>query len=102
MAHMSILTSDLSTLVPAIERLRRELPGWWFSVCECQVSCDASLAPLGDGPDADLIGFRDQEEQFDSGFHVDLSQPSTLGEALNEAINDAVAARARFKPSRAG
>ena len=91
------LTSDISTLPAAIERLRRELPGWLFTIGECQVSCDATVFPMGDGEDADLIGHRDAEPRFDSGFDCDLRQPSTLADALNGAINDALAARSIYK-----
>ena len=91
------LTSDLSGVTDAIERLRRELPGWLFTLGECQVSCDATVVPMGDGEDADLIAHRDAEPRFDSGFDCDLRQPSTLAEALNGAIDDALEARAKFK-----
>jgi hypothetical protein len=92
-----LLTSDLSGLVPAIKRLRRELPGWLFTVGECQVSCDATVFPMGDECDSDLLNHRDIEPRFDSGFDCDLRQPSTLAEALNGAIDDALEARAKFK-----
>ena len=91
------LTSDLSGLVPAIERLRSELPGWLFTVGECQVSCDATVFPMGDEVDADLINHRDAEPRFDSGFDCDLRQPSTMADALNGAIDAALEARAKFK-----
>ena len=93
------LTSDLSGLTAAIERLRRELPGWWFTVGECQVSCDATVAPMGDGVDAHLIDDTDSDPRFDSGFDYDISQPSTLADALNGAIDDALAARANYSPN---
>ena len=91
------LTSDLSGLVDAIERLRRELPGWLFTIGECQVSCDATVFPMGDGEDADLIEYRGVEPRFDSGFDCDLRQPSTLADALHGAIDEALQARAKFK-----
>lgn len=89
-----VLTSDVSDLPAAIERLRRELPGWYYRVCECQVSCDATIAPMADSPDADLI---EHGNPFDVGFDCDLRQPSTLAEALNGAIDAALAARAERK-----
>lgn len=67
-------------LPAAIGRFKRDLPGWWYSVCECQVSCDASCAPTRESPHVSLIV---KDERFDSGFHVDLEQPSTLAEALD-------------------
>lgn len=94
---MQVLTSDLSGLATAIERLRRELPGWWFKIGECQVSCDATVAPMGDGQDAALIEFNND---FDRGFDCDLRQPSTLAEALNGAIDMALAARAAALQSK--
>lgn len=91
---MSTLMSDVSGLEAAILRLRVELPGWWFKVGECQVSCDATVAPMGDGIDANLIEFG---SEFDVGFDCDLCQPSTLADALNGAIDKAVEARAARK-----
>lgn len=73
-------TSGQAQLPFAIDRFKRDLPGWWYSVCECQVSCDASCAPTRESPHAALIL---KDERFDSGFHVDLDQPSSLAEALD-------------------
>lgn len=70
----------------AIRQFRRCLPGWWFSVGECEVSCDASIAPTRQSADTALIPF---DRRFDDGFHVDLPQPATLADALREAIIDA-------------
>lgn len=88
---MPVLHYDLTGFAEAVDRLRRELPGWYYKVCECQVSCDATIAPLADSADADLI---EHGNPFDVGFDCDLRQPSTLAEALNGAIDDALAARA--------
>jgi hypothetical protein len=93
-----VLTSDVSDLPAAIERLRRELPGWYYKVCECQVSCDATIAPMGESPDADLAQFGNP---FDVGFDCDLRQPSTLAAALNGAIDDALEARASARAKAA-
>lgn len=84
-----------------IQRFRDALPGWWFSVCECDISCDASCAPTGKSADLALIP---HDERFNNGFHVDLLQPSTLAEALLYVMNDAVAARttARAQAMEAG
>src|SRR3546814_10908957 len=61
------------------------LPGWWFSVCECQVSCDASCAPTRESPDIALI---EHDERLDLGFDADLPQPSTLAKALRSVMAD--------------
>src|SRR3546814_15729763 len=70
------------------------LPGWWFSVCECQVSCDASCAPTRESPDIALI---EHDERFDLGFDADLPQPSTLAQALRSVMADAIEAKAALK-----
>lgn len=72
-----------------IAEFKRRLPGWWYSLGECQVSCDASCAPTALSPDLDLIP---GDERFNSGFHADLRQPSTLAEALRTVMNEALIA----------
>lgn len=93
------MTDDAAINIPcetglesAIQAFRTALPGWWFSVCECEVSCDASAAPTRLSEDLALIA---KDERFNSGFHVDLTQPSTLADALRCVMEDAVEARAR-------
>jgi hypothetical protein len=73
-----------------IARFKRDFPGWWYSLGECQVSCDASCAPTKLSPDIELIEY---DERFNSGFHVDLLQKSTLSEALEAAMEEAAEAR---------
>lgn len=82
-------TSPATDLENAIAEFKAALPGWWFSVCECQVSCVASCAPTTESPHIALIPF---DDRFNSGFHADLPQPSTLAEALRTVMNEAVAA----------
>lgn len=74
-----------------IRQFREALPGWWYSLGECDISCDASCAPTGLSPDIALIP---RDERFNSGFHVDVHQPSTLAQALLHVMGEAVAARA--------
>lgn len=83
-------TTDLAT---AIARLERELPGWWWSVGSCHVSADASIGPDRKGPMAELLRY----VLMDNGFHHDLQQPSTCGEALNACIDEALAAIAEIR-----
>lgn len=75
-----------------IEKFREELPNWWYSLGECQVSCDASCAPTSLSPD---IGLIPQDERFNSGFHADVPQPSKLSHALLIVMHEALAAKAR-------
>jgi len=77
-----------------IARFRRELPGWWYSLGECQVSCDASCAPTSESKDIELIP---QDDRFNSGFHVDVPQPSKLSSALLIVLHAALGAKARCK-----
>jgi hypothetical protein len=80
-------------LEQAIADFKEALPGWWFSVCECQVSCDASCAPTPESEDIYLI--EQAGDAFDQGFHADLPQPSTLADALREVMRQALAAKGR-------
>ncbi len=69
-----------------------EFPGWWYSVCECQMSCDATIAPTDESDDIKLIDVGlegDRECPFNEGFSIDLPQPSTLAEALRHVMRDA-------------
>jgi len=82
-------TAPATDLEAAIARFKADLPGWWFTVGECQVSCDASCAPTRQSEHIALIA---KDERFNSGFHVDDPQPSTLARALDEVRTAALAA----------
>lgn len=75
-------------LEAAIADLKATLPGWWYSVCECQVSCDATIAPTTDSEHIALI--REAGDRFDAGFSVDLPQPSSLADALRHVMFEAM------------
>lgn len=75
-----------------IARFREELPNWWYTVGECQISCDASCGPTSLSSDVDLIP---SDERFNSGFHVDVPQPSKLSYALMIVMHQALAAKAK-------
>lgn len=79
-----------SGLESAIADFKATLPGWWFTVGECQVSCDASCAPTRESPDIARI---DDDARFNDGFHADLSQPSTMADALRDVTRQALEAR---------
>ena len=74
-------------LQEAIRLFKKHLPGWWYSVGECQVSCDASCGPTVESEHIHLIPL---DDRFNSGFHADLPQPSTLADALYDVINQAL------------
>lgn len=80
---------DQDTLAVAIRDFKTALPGWWYSVGECQVTCDASCGPTVESFDILLIP---HDRRFDDGFHVDLPNPSTLADALRHVMRDAQAA----------
>lgn len=88
---MTWRTSPAIGLEVAIAEFKATLPGWWFMVCECQVSCDASCAPTTESPDIELI--ERGGDEFDAGFHVDLPQPSTMAGALQHVMNQALQAK---------
>jgi hypothetical protein len=74
----------------AIAEFKAALPGWWYSLGECQVSCDASCAPTPDSPD--IARITKAGDCWDAGFHADLPQPSTLAGALRDVMAQALAA----------
>ena len=87
-------TKPQSELEAAIAEFKAALPGWWYSVCECQVSCDASCAPTTESSDVALIV---RDAAFDSGFHADLLQPSSLAAALRNVMEQALTAKAALR-----
>lgn len=84
-------TSPATDLEAAIAEFKAKLPGWWYSICECQVSCDATCAPTSESPDIALI--RQAGDNFDAGFDADLRQPSSLAEALRDVMQQALTAK---------
>lgn len=81
--------SPATGLEAAIAEFKAALPGWWFSVGECQVSADASCGPTRESPHIALIP---ADQRFDDGFHADLSQPATMTDALRDAMRQALQA----------
>lgn len=80
-------TSDVDKdLSLAVARLKKALPGWWFSVGRCGLTCHASC-----GPDRAFIG-QPFLDRYDSGFHADIPNPTTLAVALEAALAKALAA----------
>lgn len=92
--HGDWKVAPATALELAIARFKHDLPGWWFSIGECQVSCDASCAPTPESPHIALI---DRDDRFNSGFHADLEQPSTLAHALHAVRIEALEAIAHLK-----
>lgn len=73
-------------MLNAISEMKEKLPGWWFTIGECSVSCDATVGPdVAYCPEWML-------EAFDAGIDNDLRQPSTIAEALRGAVNKAIKA----------
>jgi len=82
-------TSPATGLEAAIADFKVALPGWWFSVGECQVSADASCGPTRE---SEHIGLVSVDRRFDDGFHADLPQPATMADALRDVQTQAIAA----------
>lgn len=78
---------SLSRVQAAIVTFKHKLPGWWYSIGECQVSCDASCGPTVESEHIHLIPL---DDRFNSGFHADLPQPSTLADALYDVMDQAL------------
>ncbi len=92
-------TSPATWLEAVIAEFKTALPGWWFSLGECQVSCDASCGPTRESPYITLAATVDA---FDSGFHADLLQPSTMADALRDVMEQALEAIAAQGTSASG
>lgn len=76
-------TRDLSA---AIRELEARLPGWWWSVCHCQLTRDASC-----GPDFRVLGMEHPYiVPFDDGFHC--AADGTLAESLLDVMEQALEA----------
>ncbi len=88
-------TSYPDELEDAIFEFKRALPGWWFTVGECQVSADASCGPTRE---SDHIALIPRDSRFDEGFHADLPQPATMANALDTVLREALAAIAAATP----
>lgn len=82
-------TAPSHGLEAAIAAFKDALPGWWFTVGECQVSADASCGPTRESPDIALV---EKDRRFDDGFHADLLQPATMADALRDVQRQALAA----------
>ena len=91
-------TAPATQLEAMIEVFKAKLPGWWFSMGECQVTCHASCAPTIESPHLDLI---EHDRRFDDGFHADLPQPTTLASALSDVLSQALDAVAQAGTSEA-
>jgi len=86
---------DVSDLDDAIAELREKLPGWWFTVGECSVSCDATV-----GPDAAYCpAWMLNDPELDAGIDGDLRQPSTMADALRNATGIALAKVTALTPT---
>lgn len=83
-------TEPATNLEQEIANFKRDLPGWWYSICECERTCDASCAPTRESFDIALV---EVDERFNEGFHADLPQPSSLAMALRAVRLDALAAK---------
>lgn len=88
--HISGKPQSLDAVIEQFETL---LPGWWWTMGNCNVSADASCAPTGEGPDAYLIAYRNHDERFDGGFHLDVLHPAHPADSLAHIMAEAVNAR---------
>lgn len=91
---------DLSSLCAAIQRLEQVLPGWRWSVSTRHVPTDASVGQISrpwayafvwpdvHGPSEHVV------DVFYDGFDCGLRQPASCADALNGAIDKALAAHA--------
>jgi len=66
--------------------IRLRLPGWWYSSGDCYLTCHASIGPDHNDPSHSERLHKEfppqSREEWDSGIHADLSQPSTEAAAL--------------------
>ena len=91
---MSWQPTDVDDLSAAIREFETALPGWWWSVCACSISRDASCGPDVHGPDAHLLSLEDRT--FDKGFHHD-DHEGTLANSLREVMRLALRAKEDYQ-----
>lgn len=84
--------TDTDDLAAAIKEFETALPGWWFSVCVCSRTRDASCGPDASGPDYRLLTNR----EFDEGFHCDDAD-GTLASSLRDVMRQALDAKESAK-----
>lgn len=80
--------TDTDDLAAAIKEFETALPGWWWSVCVCHLTRDASCGPDIAGPDFELLKYR----EFDEGFHCE-DPAGTLATSLRNVMAKAVSAK---------
>jgi hypothetical protein len=86
--------TDIGSLTAAIHDFEAALPGWWWSVCVCSLTRDASCGPDIAGPDFDLLSV----PKFDEGFHCD-DPDGSLASSLRTVMAAALAAKADPNPA---
>ena len=87
---------SVGDLQAAIAEFAEVLPGWWYSMGDCSVSCHASCGPDVAYSDAYMLINR----LFDEGFHSDIPQPTCLADALRGAMQKGLQARDEFISAR--
>lgn len=90
--HAPQPATDTAHLSSAIAEFEAALPGWWWSVCVCSLTRDASCGPDIAGPDAALLNIK----VFDDGFHCD-DDNGTLASSLRNVMEQALKAKALFR-----
>lgn len=88
-------------LVSVILEFQEKLPGWWWSVGNCNYSADASCyvhqsrascAPTQDSPNIERAA---KGNPFDHGFHCDLAHPASMADSLRDVMRQAIEAKKR-------
>lgn len=82
--------TDTDDLATAIREFEAALPGWWWSVCVCSLTRDASCGPDVAGSDFALLNY----QEFDQGFHCDDPE-GTLASSLRTVMKMALEAKKR-------
>lgn len=93
--HITGLTPAIS-LDEAVSLFEKELPGWWWTMGNCNCSADASCAPTDEGIallGTDIFTARDFDDRFDSGFHLDAPHPSHPASSLLAIMQQAIKAK---------
>lgn len=74
-------TDDLNG---AVARFSALLPGWWFTVGRCDLTCHSTVGPDRAHIPAPYLN------KYDRGFSADIANPTTCAAALNEAVRKAI------------
>lgn len=80
--------TDVQDFARAVSEFEAALPGFWWSVGQCNVGAHASCAVDACGVQAHLLAGVQKAHPYDSGFHVD-TRGGSPADALRQVMCEA-------------